>query len=163
MSSTVDLPFSARSVRTARGQLTTQLLRHGAAPHLVDDAALVLSELLSNSLRHASARVDGTIGLSWRLHSSGQLDISVTDGGGTTRPDPRATASGMFSTTAHGGRGLGIVSMLVQDWGVRVAAEQQTVWAHLMVRAPSARRGRRPESGLSRTASGSQHGARLAV
>lgn len=163
MSSTVDLPYSPRSVRAARNQLTTQLVGHGAAPDLVDDAALVLSELVSNSLKHASARADGTVGLSWHLHSSGRLDLAVTDGGGPTRPDPRISDAGLFSTSAHGGRGLGIVSTLTEEWGVREADDQQTVWATLMVRVPAGRRGRRPEADLARASGTAVRGARLAV
>ncbi|MFC5910395.1 ATP-binding protein [Streptacidiphilus monticola] len=133
-----------------------ELGEHRVPEGVIDDAVLVLSELLSNACRHARplaaaepARIpgdgdegaeveelsDGRVVVAWELHSDGLLTVEVTDGGGHTRPMRSSP-----SLTARGGRGLGIVGQLAMDWGVRSAPGEQTVWAVLRVRARHARR-----------------------
>ncbi|WP_374204030.1 hypothetical protein [Streptomyces sp. HPF1205] len=77
----------------------------------------------------------GGIRASWSVGADGLLVLEVTDGGGPTRPRPASP-----SLTAHGGRGLGIVSALAQRWGVRDAPGEVTVWVVLPVRGRHARR-----------------------
>jgi hypothetical protein len=58
------------------------------------------------------------------MDPSGKLTLEVTDGGGPTRPVPATP-----SVTAHGGRGLNIITALAKDWGVRDDAHGEvTVW-----------------------------------
>jgi hypothetical protein len=91
------------------------LLAGGAAESVVDDAVLILSELLSNACRHARPlSQDESVRASWNRGGDGELTISVTDGGGPTRPLPRTP-----SISARGGRGLAIIGALARDWGVR--------------------------------------------
>lgn len=97
---------------------------------LRDDAVLVLSELLSNALRHAQPRADGSVRVSWALDGHG-VEIAVTDGGASTRPSPMHP-----SLSALGGRGLAIVSTLTDDWGVSDAEDDVTVWARVASPAP---------------------------
>jgi anti-sigma regulatory factor (Ser/Thr protein kinase) len=107
-----------------------ELYRSGVSETVVDDAVLILSELLSNACRHGRPlgrgdRGDGDVLAAWRLDPSGGLIVEVTDGGGPTRPVPSKP-----SVTAHGGRGLNIIGALAQDWGVRDSATGEvTVWA----------------------------------
>jgi two-component sensor histidine kinase len=104
----------------------------GAAEATVEDAALVLSELLSNAYRHARPiGRGGSVRAAWRCAPVGDLTISVTDGGGPTRPRPSTP-----SVTARGGRGLAIITTLSRDWGVEECASgcpggEVTVWAVL--------------------------------
>jgi anti-sigma regulatory factor (Ser/Thr protein kinase) len=91
------------------------------------DAALVLSELISNALRHATALADGTFRTSWRLLDD-SVEISVSDGGGKTVPTVNEPTG-----WAIGGRGLGIVDRLSVRWGVSDKSEGTTVWAQLPV------------------------------
>lgn len=147
-SSTLDLPHSSTSVRTARKQLATELSERGVAHTTVDDAILVLSELLSNALKHARPLANGTIRVHWRLQPTGRLDIEVTDGGGPTRPNPAAPSITTPSTSAHGGRGLSIIATLASEWGIRESQGEQTVWAALMAPYPRNHRNRRGRAGL---------------
>lgn len=100
------------------------------ADSIVDDAVLILSELLSNAWRHGRPLGrhdvgDGDIRAAWRVDKAGRLLVEVTDGGGPTRPVPATP-----SVTARGGRGLNIITALAQDWGVRDSATGEvTVWA----------------------------------
>ncbi|GLF95784.1 ATP-binding protein [Streptomyces yaizuensis] len=116
----------------ARHRMRAELRGGGVPDTVVDDAVLVLSELLSNACRHGRplGRADvgeGNIRAAWRLDRTGRLTIEVTDGGGPTRPVPSTP-----SVTARGGRGLSIIGALAQAWGVRdSAAGEVTVWAVL--------------------------------
>jgi anti-sigma regulatory factor (Ser/Thr protein kinase) len=141
-SSTMALPHGPAGVGEARQRLRKELYNAGAADAVVDDAALILSELLSNACRHARPIENGgpASGLrtAWHLDEDGLLTLEVTDGGGPTRPMPSSP-----SLTARGGRGLGIVGSLALDWGVRDTpgeVTEVTVWAILAIRGRHARR-----------------------
>ncbi|MEU7281279.1 ATP-binding protein [Streptomyces sp. NPDC045431] len=131
-SSSMAVPHGPAGVGEARHRMRRELRRGGVSESVVDDAVLVLSELLSNSCRHGRPLGrrevgDGDVLAAWRVDASGALTVEVTDGGGPTRPVPATP-----SVTARGGRGLNIISSLAQDWGVRDgAAGEVTVWVLL--------------------------------
>jgi two-component sensor histidine kinase len=107
---------------------------------VIDDAVLILSELLSNACRHgrplgSALAGDGNVRAAWCFDPSGRLTLEVTDGGGPTRPAPATP-----SVTARGGRGLNIITALAEDWGVRDDARGEvTVWAVVQDNADRAR------------------------
>ncbi|MBU7597699.1 ATP-binding protein [Streptomyces sp. P38-E01] len=138
-SSTMAVPYGPMGVGLARRRMREELRAHGAPDSVVDDALLILSELLSNSCRHASPLPpDDSVRADWAHTSDGRLTISVTDGGGPTRPLPATP-----SVSAHGGRGLSIITSLARDWGVEDRGEDGsvTVWAVVAPQSisPSAR------------------------
>ncbi|MEU0299710.1 ATP-binding protein [Streptomyces sp. NPDC006175] len=125
------VPHGPAGVGRARHCMREQLRSNGVSDTVVDDAVLILSELLSNACRHGrplgrhSEVGDGDIRAAWRVERTGDLTVEVTDGGGPTRPVPATP-----SVTARGGRGLNIISALAQEWGVRDdTAGEVTVWA----------------------------------
>jgi anti-sigma regulatory factor (Ser/Thr protein kinase) len=122
------LPYATPSVRSARRRLSSDLERRGLADDVVADAALVLSEIISNSLKHARPLESGHIRVAWDV-SSTSVEIQVSDGGGPTRPYLQIP-----SLTSVGGRGLAIVATLCTEWGVRSDAGAITVWAMLPAR-----------------------------
>ncbi|WP_078909873.1 ATP-binding protein [Streptomyces sp. NRRL S-87] len=128
-SSSMAVPHGPAGVGTARHRMREQLRLSGVSEPVVDDAVLILSELLSNACRHgrplgSNDVGDGDVRAAWRVDAFGGLTVEVTDGGGPTRPVPSTP-----SVTARGGRGLNIISALAQDWGVRDgAAGEVTVW-----------------------------------
>ncbi|MFC3584920.1 ATP-binding protein [Streptantibioticus rubrisoli] len=136
------LPHGPAGVGAARRRLREELSVCQTPDAVVDDAVLVLSELLSNACRHGrpingdgeGVRESG-IRAAWRLDADGLLTLEVTDGGGPTRPKPSSP-----SLTARGGRGLGIVGALSLDWGVRDGPGEMTVWAVLPVHGRHIRR-----------------------
>jgi two-component sensor histidine kinase len=102
----------------------------------VGDAALVVSELLSNAIRHAAPLPGSQVRVTWTLHDD-VLRIAVSDGGSGCVP---RVAQG--SPAAPGGRGLGIVESLSSGWGAFRDHGETTVWAvldapHIGVSAPS--------------------------
>jgi anti-sigma regulatory factor (Ser/Thr protein kinase) len=128
-SSSMSVPHGPSGVGTARRRLRSELRDSGAAESVIDDAALVLSELLSNAYRHARPLDGGQlVNAAWSRDSDGAVTISVTDGGGPTLPRPASP-----SVTARGGRGLTIITSLARDWGVRETDSpgSVTVWAVL--------------------------------
>ncbi|WP_461034238.1 ATP-binding protein [Streptomyces mayteni] len=128
-SSSMSVPHGPSGVATARRRLRRELRDSGTSDSVVDDAVLILSELLSNSCRHARPLAGGQqVEASWSRDDEGVVTIAVTDGGGPTRP-----RAGVPSVTARGGRGLTIITSLCRTWGVRDGepAGSVTVWAVL--------------------------------
>jgi len=124
--SEVLVPFAASSVRLARARLTSWMDELGAGEgQRREDAALVLSELLSNALRHGRALDGEQLKVAWQW-MRGHLEIAVTDGGGRTQPRVVAT-----SDHATGGRGMAIVDQLSDSWWRTIEGSDSTVHARL--------------------------------
>lgn len=129
-SSSMAVPHGPAGVGEARHRMRAQLRGGGVSESVIDDAVLILSELLSNACKHGrplgdAAVGDGDVRAAWQVDPRGRLTVEVTDGGGPTRPAPATP-----SVTAHGGRGLNIITALADDWGVRDDARGEvTVWA----------------------------------
>lgn len=109
------------------------LHRQGISADRCDDAALIVSELVGNALRHGRPRPDGTLLVSWVLDGH-RLRVEVTDGGGFTRPELRPATDNEMAVS---GRGLAIIDMLAEAWGSHSDATGTTVWA--LVPAPPLR------------------------
>jgi serine/threonine-protein kinase RsbW len=91
---------------------------------------LVISELVSNAVKHAAPLKGGDVRVSCSIDDD-SLRVEITDGGAVTRPNP-AVATGF----ALGGRGLDIVRTICHEWGVVQNDHSVTVWASV----PRARR-----------------------
>ncbi len=124
-SSVVLLPWAPSSVATARWHLAADLRKAGLVGATIGDAALVLSELLSNAIRHARPLPGALVQVSWALGDE-SLTVSVRDGGGPTLPH-----AGHPSLSDLRGRGLAIVERLCSQWGVCTSTGGVTVWAIL--------------------------------
>lgn len=108
----VRLPFVPTAAGTARHRLSTFLGEQHLAQPVVDAALVVISELVTNAVRHATPRGDGDLGVSWAL-DDGDLMLAVEDGGSSRVPQVMAAGAG-----DEGGRGLSIVSVLTRRWWV---------------------------------------------
>ena len=95
------------------------------AEEFVADAALVVSELVTNAVRHAGTEMRLALEL-----CDGTLTVSVHDRGpGLPRLIPPAER-------VYGGQGLAIVVQLAQAWGVAVEDDgEKAVWCRLGPRA----------------------------
>lgn len=119
------LRCEAASVSVARRRLQEWLRRSGVDLDKLEEARVVVSELVANSVRHARPLSDGTILVAWRVEES-SIRLSVTDGGAETRPR-RVHAS----ASAPSGRGVAIVDMLADTWWIERTATRSTVHARL--------------------------------
>jgi anti-sigma regulatory factor (Ser/Thr protein kinase) len=122
---TVLLPWAPASVAVARQRLAADLSAAGIFETAVGDAVLVVSELLSNAIRHARPLPGASVQVAWALGDNA-IEVAVSDGGAATTP-----ARTLASVSALGGRGLGIVEYVARRWGIRSDDSGQTVWAVL--------------------------------
>lgn len=120
----IPLPVRLESAGRARRALDQDLCARGIAGETRDDVLLVLSELVTNAIRHGRPlEDDGTVHVDWTVCERG-VSITVTDGGGGL-PLPAALPG-----HDEGGRGLAIVDAVATRWGVEQgAARATTVWA----------------------------------
>ncbi|NGN63464.1 SpoIIE family protein phosphatase [Streptomyces sp. A7024] len=112
------LPAEPRSVARAREHARAQLLDWGL-DDLVDTTELLVSELVTNALRHG----EGEIRL--RLLLDRTLVCEVWDAA-LVQPRRRRARD-----TDEGGRGLQLVSLLSLNWGSRRTHRGKTVWYEL--------------------------------
>jgi anti-sigma regulatory factor (Ser/Thr protein kinase) len=120
------------SVAEVRRVIVDDLHTRDVSAGVIDEAEIVVSELVSNSIRHARPLADGNLRVHWKV-KAGVVEVEVTDGGSdsTPRPAPR-------TIWAPSGRGLRIVRSLAHEWGVTEDRNGSTVWAALG--GPSRRR-----------------------
>ncbi|MBV9448864.1 MAG: SpoIIE family protein phosphatase [Streptosporangiaceae bacterium] len=113
---TWDLPADPAIVADARKQVAVRLGDWG-----LDDAAfitgLVVSELVTNAIRHAESPIQ------LRLIRDRALICEVSDGSSTAPHLRRARA------LDEGGRGLLLVSQFTQRWGTRHTPHGKIIWA----------------------------------
>lgn len=119
------LPFAPSSVSVARQRLKSWMVGAGGSTESVDDARIVVSELVANAVRHARPLADGSLLVAWTLESD-RVQLSVTDGGATTRPRNVHAAP-----TALAGRGMTIVDALAERWWTEDTQSRSTVHALL--------------------------------
>ena len=82
--------------------------------------ALLVSELMTNSIRHAGLSQDDLVELEL-IGENGQVWVAVRDGGPGFDPDPpEANGNGRY--------GLTLVAKLSNDWGVDRGPDGCTVW-----------------------------------
>ncbi|MEV6277860.1 ATP-binding protein [Nocardia sp. NPDC051832] len=93
---------------------------------LVEDAVLVVDEMVANAVEHGSAP--------WRcrlaLHAAPpRLRVEVDDSG--------AGEPHLRTPDLHGGRGLIVIDRLASSWGVLRYGRFKTVWAELPLDRPN--------------------------
>ncbi|GGN85111.1 hypothetical protein GCM10011579_075750 [Streptomyces albiflavescens] len=116
---TADFDAVPESVSEARVFLN-KVLSSWDCPGAVDDACLLLSEVMTNAVQHA----EGPIGLHL-CRTDTELTVEISDCS-PHLPQPRLAADDEDS-----GRGLLLVRTLADDWGVRPTDEGKTTWFSL--------------------------------
>lgn len=124
-SSVVFLPHVPSSVSLVRRRLAAELHESGVREDVTDNATVIVSELISNALRHARPLPSGDIRVAWTRQGD-VIQLSVSDGGAMSEPRRART-----TLSSLGGRGLGIVESLADGWGVLHEEGGTTVWATL--------------------------------
>jgi anti-sigma regulatory factor (Ser/Thr protein kinase) len=108
------------SVASARDWLARFLKGHHVPARVTADAILVVSELVTNALRHGLGEIVARGSIDDR-----ELRVSVTDSGDEL---PRTLP---LDPTRVGGLGLVVVGEVSSDWGVSPFPGGKTVWATL--------------------------------
>ncbi|MBC7632182.1 ATP-binding protein [Aeromicrobium sp.] len=120
---TICLPFVSSTPSVARTRLAAFLTVHRASDVVLDNALIVISEMIANAVSHGVPTPDGTIEISWSLNGT-LLELSVYDAGvgGSLTPVE-------FDEDSLSGRGLSIINRVADRWwvdmstGTRVNAE----------------------------------------
>lgn len=107
----------------------------GFSERLSEDAAMIVSELVTNAVVHAGTAVE----LLFRLEEATEdevsalvLEVSDHHPARTVRGDHAHSSEGAGEPADYG-RGLDIVAALAERWGITYRAGTKTVWARLPV------------------------------
>ncbi|SOC49287.1 Anti-sigma regulatory factor (Ser/Thr protein kinase) [Blastococcus aggregatus] len=117
----VDLPPTARSVRVAR-RLVLELMGAWGVPHDPEDAALLVTELVSNVVDHVGGEAELTLEIG---ASEDWLRIAVVDGSAVL-PVVRE-----LSMDEPRGRGMRMVQEIADRWGAEDHDGGKRVWFEL--------------------------------
>ena len=111
-------PNAAREARAHIASLEGELSRG-----VIQDATLMVSELVTNAFRHAGVPEGDPIVLRVS-QESGTVRIEVTDRGTSSRP-------AIAVARAEGGWGLQIVEQIASRWGTETDRSGTIVWLEL--------------------------------
>ena len=123
----VSATFAPRreAVSQARG-FVRQALQGWGAEEVLDDALLLVSELVTNAVVHAGTQADVRCEVS---PEGVRIDVVDRHGCGWF---PEA---GMPPVEAEGGRGMAMAAALAESWGVEYAGALKRVWVRLALPA----------------------------
>ncbi len=108
-------PADPRSVAAAR-RFVRQLLPDAWSAR-VDDVLLLVSELVTNAIVHARSAVQVTVTV-----FNGTTRVEVSDG------VPRLPVRRSAGEGALDGRGMGMIEVLADRWGILIRETGKTIW-----------------------------------
>jgi len=112
-------PRAAQAARLALQSLNDEL-----AAEILWMTSLLVTELVTNSVRHAGIDATSAVGLDVVVGPT-RVKATVSDPGPGFEPNPE-----MPQPDAEGGRGVPLIDSLAQDWGVE-SAQGTSVWFEL--------------------------------
>lgn len=124
MTSPIRLDLAADTDAASQARRAIESLRGELSAPVMDDARLLVSELVTNSVRHGRLGPEQTVALRARI-SGHVLRVEVTDDGRGFAFAPRTAASADDS-----GWGLYLVERIADRWGIS-ADPATTVWFEL--------------------------------
>jgi anti-anti-sigma regulatory factor/anti-sigma regulatory factor (Ser/Thr protein kinase) len=113
--------WGAPSAAAAARDIVAQACAGWQLPHLIDDAQVVITELVSNAVRHAEGDLRLLVLFRDRL-----LHLSVAD---TSEEQPHLILPD--PDTGEGGRGLLLIDAVAAAWGSSPTPDGKVVWATL--------------------------------
>lgn len=115
------MPCAPESARRAR-LLVSAACNTWGLPGLADAGALVVSELIGNSVRHSGSYLVRVI---VSLPERGLVRVAVVD---KSRIPPTLRAA---DDSEEGGRGLAVVEALADRWGTEILRWGKRIWVEL--------------------------------
>ena len=112
-------PAAGAAVPAARQLVRAHLRSHGLVA-LVDNAELIVSELVGNVVLHVGGTVEVVVEV-----GTDEVLLSVTDS------SPLSPHLRVFSRTSSTGRGMRLVHSLSAEHGVRPDGDGKTIWVRL--------------------------------
>jgi anti-sigma regulatory factor (Ser/Thr protein kinase) len=119
-----ELTLEPREVGRARRLVRRQLAAWGLE-EAAESAELLVSEIVTNAVRHGQTHTDSRRGALRLVRGDGLL-CEVTDDDGHALP--ALTSAGPDD---EAGRGLAVVSSVAREWGANRTGEGKTVWFEL--------------------------------
>ena len=130
MAATIELTLEPTAQAAAQARIALDDLEHELGPALVKDLRLMVSELVTNSIRHtAPDRLDTVELRAWLFDGENRFRIEVSDAGPGF--EPVATAG---RGDEVGGWGLFIVESLSDRWGAVRRGGRTVVWFEIDMR-----------------------------
>lgn len=102
---------------------------------MLDDAALLVSELVSNSIRHSGLRPEDEIRITADLSDQRRLRVMVRDRS-AGQPPPPVSMSIRPAPGAESGWGLYLVDQIASHWGTVDDGEGGGYWFELRTETP---------------------------
>lgn len=112
-------PEAAKEARDFLSQATCEI----HTSRVADDAVLLVSELVGNAVRHGLPPIEIQV----RCAGEDALEVRVRDG------DDSKIEADIGNDDAEGGRGLALVDLLSETWGVDHEGDGKTVWFRVKV------------------------------
>ncbi|MFC4586656.1 ATP-binding protein [Sphaerisporangium corydalis] len=126
-----ELPGKATSASVARAFVRETLLVAGCSE--LDEAVLMVSELVANAVRHSDSgrRADGLLTVAV-VDRGKTIQVGVTDAGSADSPRIQPEPG----QGDESGRGLWLVSELAASWGWRKDVDGHVVWFEIPADGP---------------------------
>jgi len=123
----LELPARATSPRAARQAVSGLLRDEGISGVPYDDALLIVSELVTNAVRHAQSDIELVA-----TFDRGELCVRVSDN------ESALPRTGLPTPGQAGGWGMFLVAEMCSEWGceLHTSANGKTVWATLPIGIP---------------------------
>jgi serine/threonine-protein kinase RsbW len=119
----VELLLPAEPTAPAEARAVVEAIGSDLPEPILMDAKLLLTEVVSNAIRHAGRGMQAVI---IRIRRNHFVRVEVVDPGPMFEPDPQPPGTGTGS-----GRGLFLVDAVATDWGVEPDEAGKKVWFEL--------------------------------
>ncbi len=121
-------PAEANAVSTARHAVRSTLGAWGLDPGIGDTTVLLVSELMTNSLRYASGPIGVRLVRLTRPEAEGAVPTLLVE---VSDPLPDPPTKRPARPDDESGRGLQLVACSARRWGTRRGRSGKTVWFEL--------------------------------